>query len=242
MLTARRRDVSIREGLRKPVLHWTFRACRYILCAMMRPWVARENSNGRGKTVAKAPAKKAAAVKAPEKLTSASMIGYLAEKNGLARKDVKQVLEDLFEIVGTGVMRGERVALGKIGKMFIRIRPARAARIGRNPADRPGHRHPRQAGDQSSPIHLQQDLQGSRAEGQSEEVGNGKSPARRGQRRALPRAHLPRHIQRFHDTSDPSPQGRTREGPPAAPSGSPGARAGTGSLRRCSPGRRAARG
>ena len=28
------------------------------------------------------------------------MIGYLAEKNGLPRKDVKQVLEDLYEIVG----------------------------------------------------------------------------------------------------------------------------------------------
>ena len=83
--------------------------------------------------MAKAPAKKAAAVKSPEKLTSASMIGYLAEKNGLARKEVKQVLEDLYEIVGYGVMRGERVAMGKIGKMFIRIRPARAARIGRNP-------------------------------------------------------------------------------------------------------------
>lgn len=89
--------------------------------------------HGRGKTVAKAPAKKTAAAKVPEKLTSASMIGYLAEKNGLARKEVKQVLEDLFEVVGTGVMRGERVAIGKIGKMFIRVRPARSARPGRNP-------------------------------------------------------------------------------------------------------------
>jgi DNA-binding protein HU-beta len=88
---------------------------------------------GGEKTVAKVPAKKTAAAKVPEKLTGASMIGYLAEKNGLARKDVKQVLEDLFEIVGTGVMRGERVAIGKIGKMFIRVRPARAARPGRNP-------------------------------------------------------------------------------------------------------------
>ena len=82
--------------------------------------------------MAKAAVKKAA-VKVPEKLTSASMIGYLAEKNGLARKDVKQVVEDLFELFSTGVMRGERVAIGKIGKMFIRVRPARGARTGRNP-------------------------------------------------------------------------------------------------------------
>jgi nucleoid DNA-binding protein len=98
----------------------------------MRPWAAHEHSSGRGKTVAKAPVKKAA-VKTPDKLTSASMIGYLAEKNSLARKDAKQVLEDLFELINIGVMRGERVALGKIGKMFIRVRPARGARMGRNP-------------------------------------------------------------------------------------------------------------
>ncbi len=83
--------------------------------------------------MAKAPAKKAAP-KVPERLSSASLIGYLAEKNGLARKDVKQVMEDLFEMIGAGVMRGERVAIGKIGKMFIRVKPARAARTGRNPA------------------------------------------------------------------------------------------------------------
>ena len=83
--------------------------------------------------MAKAPAKKAA-TKVPDKLTSASLIGYLSEKNGLVRKDVKQVLEDLWEMVEAGVMRGERVAIGKIGKMFIRVRPARAAHPGRNPA------------------------------------------------------------------------------------------------------------
>ncbi|MGA2380889.1 MAG: HU family DNA-binding protein [Spirochaetia bacterium] len=82
--------------------------------------------------MAKAPAKKAA-TRVPDKLTSASLIGYLAEKNGIVRRDVKQILEDLFEIVGAGVMRGERVALGKIGKMFIRVRPARGAHPGRNP-------------------------------------------------------------------------------------------------------------
>ncbi len=83
--------------------------------------------------MAKAPVKKAA-VKVPDKLTGASIVGYLAEKNGLIRKDVKQVVEDLFDLVGNGVMRGERVAIGKIGKMFIRVRPARGPRTGRNPA------------------------------------------------------------------------------------------------------------
>lgn len=73
-------------------------------------------------------------VKMPEKLTGSALVGYLAEKNGLARKEVKQVVEDLFEAVAAGVLRGERVAIGKAGKMFIRVRPARAAHPGRNPA------------------------------------------------------------------------------------------------------------
>jgi DNA-binding protein HU-beta len=82
--------------------------------------------------MAKTPAKRAAN-KVPDKLTSASLIDYLAAKNSLVRKNVKLILEDLFEVVGAGVMRGERVALGKMGKMFIRVRPARAAHMGRNP-------------------------------------------------------------------------------------------------------------
>src|SRR5271157_4746481 len=91
-----------------------------------------KDSSGGGETVAKAAAKKPVS-KVPDKLTSASLIDYIAQKNSLVRKNVKQVLEDLFEVVGAGVMRGERVGLGKMGKMFIRVRPARAAHMGRNP-------------------------------------------------------------------------------------------------------------
>jgi nucleoid DNA-binding protein len=86
-----------------------------------------------GRTVAKAQVKKAVAVKAPDKLTGSSVIGYLAAKSGMARKDAKAVVEELYDLVALGVMRGERVPLGKIGKMFVRMRPARPARQGRNP-------------------------------------------------------------------------------------------------------------
>jgi nucleoid DNA-binding protein len=83
--------------------------------------------------VAKTQAKKATNAKMPDKITGSSMVSYLAEKSGLARKEVKQVVEDLMELIETGVMRGERVAFGKMGKAFIRIRPARKARQGINP-------------------------------------------------------------------------------------------------------------
>jgi nucleoid DNA-binding protein len=83
--------------------------------------------------VAKTQVKKAAPAKVPDKLTGSSVVGYLAAKSGLARKDIKAVVEELYELIGVGVMRGERVAIGKIGKMFVRVRPARPARQGRNP-------------------------------------------------------------------------------------------------------------
>jgi nucleoid DNA-binding protein len=73
--------------------------------------------------VAKTPAVKKAPPKVPDKLTGASLVGYLAEKNGLARKEAKQVMEDIFELVAAGVMRGERVTVGKMGKIFIKVRP-----------------------------------------------------------------------------------------------------------------------
>ena len=92
----------------------------------------RRQINGRGINVAKTQGNRQA--KMPEKLTGSSLVGYLAEKNGLARKEVKQVVEDLFDAVAAGVLRGERVAIGKTGKMFVRVRPARAAHPGRNPA------------------------------------------------------------------------------------------------------------
>jgi nucleoid DNA-binding protein len=82
--------------------------------------------------MAKAQVKKAA-VKFPAKYTGASMVGYLAEKSCCSRKDVKQLMEDLFDLIQNGVMVGQRVPLGKIGKMYIRVRPAQKARQGRNP-------------------------------------------------------------------------------------------------------------
>ena len=60
----------------------------------------RRQINGRGINVAKTQGNRQA--KMPEKLTGSSLVGYLAEKNGLARKEVKQVVEDLFDAVAAG--------------------------------------------------------------------------------------------------------------------------------------------
>ncbi len=69
----------------------------------------------------------------PEQFTSRSMIAYMALKNGITQKLAKQIIEDYINLIETGVLLGERVPLGKVGKLFLRKRPPQKARVGRNP-------------------------------------------------------------------------------------------------------------
>jgi DNA-binding protein HU-beta len=96
------------------------------------------------KTTKKAPAKKKAAattkpaakrsrVKYPEKYTTASIVSHLAEANRMPKKAMKEIVEGFYDVVRTGVMRGQKVPLGKIGKLYFRVRPAQKTRKGRNP-------------------------------------------------------------------------------------------------------------
>jgi nucleoid DNA-binding protein len=69
----------------------------------------------------------------PDKCTATTISDYLAEKHEIPKKQAKEILEDLFDLINAGVMRGERVPLGKMGKVFVKVKPATKARIGRNP-------------------------------------------------------------------------------------------------------------
>ncbi len=75
----------------------------------------------------------ARAVKFPEKFTAQTMLKYIMEKHDLQRTRAKDIIEDVFDVVNAGVMKGERVPVGKFGKMFIKERPATKERMGRNP-------------------------------------------------------------------------------------------------------------
>jgi nucleoid DNA-binding protein len=61
------------------------------------------------------------------------MSAYLAEKQEMSQKDSKELLAEVFAMIEAGVLRGERVPLGKIGKVYAKIKPATKARMGRNP-------------------------------------------------------------------------------------------------------------
>jgi nucleoid DNA-binding protein len=87
-------------------------------------------------TTKKVAAKKKPAPKAqyPEKYTSTSMVAYLAQKHKMPRTQMKLIFDSVLDVVAAGVKKGDRVPLGKIGKLYYRVRPARKARKGRNPS------------------------------------------------------------------------------------------------------------
>jgi len=70
----------------------------------------------------------------PERMILREMIAYLAEKNGLSRKSTRQLIEDYHLLLQSGILLGQRVPLGKLGRLFLREQPARKARVGVNPS------------------------------------------------------------------------------------------------------------
>jgi len=70
----------------------------------------------------------------PEQFNMKSITAYIAAKNGISQKFSKQILEDYINVIETGVLLGAHVPVGKIGKIFLKKRPAQKARVVRNPA------------------------------------------------------------------------------------------------------------
>jgi nucleoid DNA-binding protein len=98
-----------------------------------------KNQKKAGKTMtAKSPAQTAVKV-APKKaalpdvFSASKMVNYLSQKHDLTKKQTKEIYESIFDLVGAGVLNGQRVPMGKLGKMYVKVRPARKARKGRNP-------------------------------------------------------------------------------------------------------------
>jgi nucleoid DNA-binding protein len=70
----------------------------------------------------------------PDQLTMKSMVTYLARKNELSQKQTRQLLDDYLVMLESGLLLGLRVPIGKMGKLSLRKRAARKARLGINPA------------------------------------------------------------------------------------------------------------
>lgn len=63
-----------------------------------------------------------------------ALTSYIAERNNITRKLAAQIVEEYLYLVETGVLLGERVSLGRLGNISLKIRPAQKARVGRNPS------------------------------------------------------------------------------------------------------------
>jgi nucleoid DNA-binding protein len=70
----------------------------------------------------------------PDQFTSQAIVAYLARKNGLTQKQTRQITTDYLTMIESGMLLGERVPLGKIGRLFLRKRAPRKARVVVNPA------------------------------------------------------------------------------------------------------------
>ncbi|MFP4613270.1 MAG: HU family DNA-binding protein [Spirochaetaceae bacterium] len=69
-----------------------------------------------------------------EHFTTRAMVRYVADKNGITQKLARQVIDDFFTTAASGALLGERVPLGRLGRLHLAVRPAQKARMGRNPA------------------------------------------------------------------------------------------------------------
>jgi nucleoid DNA-binding protein len=70
----------------------------------------------------------------PGQFDKKSMIRYLADNNGLTQKAVRNLIDDYAILLETGMLMGKVVPIGQIGRLTMSLKPARKARIGRNPA------------------------------------------------------------------------------------------------------------
>jgi len=86
-----------------------------------------KDTNNNGKKAA------AKAVNYPDKYTAQTMVKYISEKHEIPVAKVKEMMEDIFEVINAGVIKGERVPVGKFGKLYIKEKPATKERMGRNP-------------------------------------------------------------------------------------------------------------
>ena len=67
-------------------------------------------------------------------LTQTQLADAVADKSGLSRADAKKALTALEEVVLGEIGNAEKIKIGGVVQLDVRVRPASEARPGRNPA------------------------------------------------------------------------------------------------------------
>ncbi|QQO10267.1 HU family DNA-binding protein [Breznakiella homolactica] len=69
----------------------------------------------------------------PDHFTSKSMARYIAKKHDLTGAEAQRILDDYNLLIETGMLLGESVPLGKIGRLSLKTKEAQKARIVKHP-------------------------------------------------------------------------------------------------------------
>jgi DNA-binding protein HU-beta len=67
-------------------------------------------------------------------LTQTQLVGAISERSGLTKNDAKRVLAALDEVVLEELGNAQKVRIGGLVQLTVRVKPATKARMGRNPA------------------------------------------------------------------------------------------------------------
>ncbi|MDC7225707.1 MAG: HU family DNA-binding protein [Spirochaetales bacterium] len=69
----------------------------------------------------------------PDQFTMKSMVRFIAKKHGLTGQEAKLVIDDFITLIETGMLMGDSVPFGRLGKFSIKTRDAQKARVVKHP-------------------------------------------------------------------------------------------------------------
>ena len=69
----------------------------------------------------------------PDQFTMKSMVRFIAKKHGLTGQEARLIIDDFITLIETGMLMGDSVPFGRLGKFSIKTRDAQKARVVRHP-------------------------------------------------------------------------------------------------------------
>ena len=70
----------------------------------------------------------------PDQFTMKSMVRFIAKKHGLTGQESRLVIDDFITLIETGMLMGETVPFGRLGRFSIKTREAQKPRVVKHPA------------------------------------------------------------------------------------------------------------
>lgn len=69
----------------------------------------------------------------PDQFTMKSMVRFIAKKHGLTGQEARLIIDDFITLIETGMLMGESVPFGRLGKFSVKTRDAQKPRVVKHP-------------------------------------------------------------------------------------------------------------